>query len=88
MRALERKANIDMNFFKRAGYPQKYFLLDIAATPLILVSTLKLAGDRDILPVNLIFEYYEWYLIGVGLVLLAPGVIFTARRKKLESDEI
>jgi len=76
-----------MNFFKRAGYPQRYFLLDIAAMPFILISTLKLAGDRDVLPVNLIYEHYEWYLLGVGLVLLAPGVIFTARRKKSESNE-
>lgn len=71
-----------MNFLKRAGYPKKYFLLDLAAIPFVFVSTLKLAGDRDVLTSDLLFENYEWYLMGVGLILLAPGVVFTILKGK------
>ena len=66
-----------MSFIKRTGHPLKIFLLDILAIPFVLVSTLKLAGNMDIVPVALQFENYEWYAMAIGIIFLMSGYIFT-----------
>ncbi len=71
-----------MSFFKRAGYPKKYFLLDIIAIPIALISVLKLAGNTDVLPEPLLFENYEWYCVSIVIVLIAPGYIFSITKQK------
>lgn len=48
----------------------------------MLLSVPKLAGDLDLLPQEVLFDGYEWYLLGVGMILLAPGVIFSFTKYK------
>ena len=71
-----------MKFFKRAGYPLKFFLLDILAAPFVLISVLKLAGNMDIIPATMQFKNYGWYAVTMGIIFLMPGFIFTIFKGK------
>lgn len=71
-----------MSFYKKAGYPFKYFLLDLVGAAFCLVGAIELAGDKVVISFLANISHSGWYLTLGGLALLAPGMIFNIKQRR------
>lgn len=69
-----------MKGLRRGLLPARLLVLDVIGSTIFTLGLIKLTIGFETLPELLRFRHYEWLLVGVGVVLWMPAILYIVAR--------